>query len=210
MVGSTRHKLTLSSHPGKAIVHDKDREYVHEGHPVYFFRLGEADQAVNVEISTGYTDGQLIRIEGADQGFDCAKGEYHAGNEVVTWRHTKNGNQHFCVNSDNTVSPTYAQNRVWGLNEKDGLCLVEKDSEKKLIFENLPVAFTNRKTMKLAPSNFVMAGKALVASRVENHGHGMCQYVTLGSAKDENAIEVFVDGNQIVNANMFYSVLDGY
>ena len=64
--------------------------------------------------------------------------------------------------------------------------------------------------MKLAPSNFVMAGKALVATSQQNHGHGMEQFVTLGSIKDENAIEVFVEGNQIVNANMFYSVLDGH
>ena len=168
MVGCTRHRLTLSSHPGKAIVHDRDREKVHEGHPVYWFRLGEADQAVNIEISTGFEDGQLIRIEGADQGFLCKDYKFKVGEEVITWKHIKRGHKFFCVNANGTISPTHAHNRVWGLNDKDELCLVEEDSEKKLVFENLPAAYTNRKIMKLAPSNFVMAGKALVVRDLVN------------------------------------------
>ena len=56
MAGATRHKLTLSSHTGKAIV-KKDKDHKHEGHDVYWFELGDAEQAIEVEISKNFADG---------------------------------------------------------------------------------------------------------------------------------------------------------
>ena len=51
MVNATRHKLLLSSkHKGRAIV-KKNKNYNHMGHQVYWFELGDYDQAVDVEIS---------------------------------------------------------------------------------------------------------------------------------------------------------------
>ena len=59
---------------------------------------------------------------------------------------------------------------VWGLREKDNrLVLVQKDSEHKLIFDNIPpstLAFPEMKTMKFAPTNF--PGKAVVATGYKN------------------------------------------
>ena len=55
MVGATRHKLTLSSHGGKAIV-KKDKDFKHEGHDVYYFELGNSEQAIEVEISKNFAD----------------------------------------------------------------------------------------------------------------------------------------------------------
>ena len=52
---------------------------------------------------------------------------------------------------------------VWGLNEENGLVLVPKGDEKQLIFDSLPPAFKDMKTMKLLPSNF--PGKAVVGTR---------------------------------------------
>ena len=63
------------------------------------------------------------------------------------------------------------------------------------------------KTMKLAPSNF--PNKAVVPIWRKNHAHGMEQYIIFGDVKDPNAISIFVDGDNICNANLFYNVLDG-
>ena len=126
MDGASRHKLLLMSHKGKALV-KKDKMYVHEGHDVFWFELGEIGQAIEVEISKGYPDGQLIRIADSPHGFDCARAQYHSQNEIVTWKHHKGLNQWFSVNEDMTISPCAAPNRVWGLRESDnGLVLVDK------------------------------------------------------------------------------------
>ena len=82
------------------------------------------------------------------------------------------GNQWFAINDDLTISPCLAPNMVWGLRKSDnGLVLVPKGDKNQLVFDSLTPAFTNRRTMKLAPSNF--PGKAVVATRTQNHGHGM-------------------------------------
>ena len=57
MAGATRHKLTLSSHGGKAIVKKQEKNFKHEGHPVYYFELGDSEQAIEVEISKNFADG---------------------------------------------------------------------------------------------------------------------------------------------------------
>ena len=72
MIGASKHKLTLSSHTGKALVHKKSKQYNHEGHPVYWFELGNSKDAIEVEISKNYPDGQLFRIAHSEHGFDCA------------------------------------------------------------------------------------------------------------------------------------------
>ena len=41
MAGATRHKLTLSSHSGKALV-KKDKDFKHEDHDVFWFELGDS------------------------------------------------------------------------------------------------------------------------------------------------------------------------
>ena len=56
MTGATTHKLTLASHPGKALV-KKDGETKHEGHDVFYFELGEIDKAIEIEISKDYPFG---------------------------------------------------------------------------------------------------------------------------------------------------------
>ena len=98
---------------------------------------------------------------------------------------------------------------VWGLRESDnGLVLVPRGDKNQLVFEGLPPAFSNIKTMKLEPSNF--PGKAVFTTKTQQHGHGMDQFVTFGDANDANAMTVFVDGDFIHNANKFYSVLDAW
>ena len=72
MAGATRHKLTLSSHSGKALV-KKDKDIKHEDHDVFWFELGDSSQAIEVEISKSYCDGQLIRIADSNHGFDCSR-----------------------------------------------------------------------------------------------------------------------------------------
>ena len=72
MAGATRHKLTLSSHSGKALV-KKDKDFKHEDHDVFWFELGDSSQAIEVEISKSYCDGQLIRIADSNHGFDCSR-----------------------------------------------------------------------------------------------------------------------------------------
>ena len=209
MVNATRHKLLLSSkHKGRAIV-KKNKNFNFMGHPVYWFELGNYDQAVDVEISQNYPDGQLIRIADTNHGFDCAKGQYHNQNEVVTWRHHMGGNQWFAINDDLTISPTLAPNMVWGLRKSDNrLVLVPKGDENQLIFDGLPQAFSNKKVMKLAPSNFT--GKAVVATHKRNHGHGMELHVTFGDSNDPNAISIFAEGDHIMNAAIPYNTLDGW
>ena len=164
-LNSNRQLLTLSSHKGKAIIKaDKNENFM--GHPVFWFELGDITKAVEVEISNDFADGQYINIAGMDQGFDCAMGKYHDQNEIVTWKRHKGSNQRFCINQDRTISPCGCHNMVWGLREGDNyLVLVQKDSEHKLIFDNMPpssLAFPEMKTMKFAPSNF--PGKAVVAT----------------------------------------------
>ena len=53
----------------------------------------------------------------------------------------------------------------------------------------------NRKTIKLAPTNF--PGKALVSNidGVDEH------YLTIGDVNDDFALTIFVEDNQIRNAN---------
>ena len=53
----------------------------------------------------------------------------------------------------------------------------------------------NKKTMKLAPTNFPM--KALVTKE----GFGNVWNISLGDINDENALTIFVEGDYIVNAN---------
>ena len=90
----------------------------------------------------------------------------------MTWTQHKGRNQWFVVNKDLTISPTAAPNRVWGLRESDKrLILVKKGDENQLVFHNLPIPFQDKKTLKLAPSNF--PGKAIIITTVQNHGFGM-------------------------------------
>ena len=82
---------------------------------------------------------------------------------------------------------------VWGIREKDNrLVLVPKGDKNQLVFEGLPIAFSDidLKIMKLAPSNF--PGKAVIATNTKQHGHGMEQNTTFGDENDANAISVFV------------------
>ena len=37
----------------------------------------------------------------------------------------------------------------------------------------------------------------------------MKQHISLGQSNDEKAVSIFVEGDQIHNANIFYSVLSG-
>ena len=78
MIGASRHKLLLSSHKGKALVIKKNKKFSHEGFPMFWFELGDPQQAIEVEISKRYPDGQLIRIAETEYGFDCAHGQYHS------------------------------------------------------------------------------------------------------------------------------------
>ena len=61
--------------------------------------------------------------------------------------------------------------------------------------------------MKLAPTNF--PGRAVVTTQIKNKKNGMEQHISFGYENDEKAISIFVEGDQIHNANIFYSVLSG-
>ena len=68
------------------------------------------------------------------------------------------------MNPDQTISPTAGYDMVWGLRESDnGLVLVPRGDKNQLVFEGLPPAFSNIKTMKLEPSNF--PGKAVFTTK---------------------------------------------
>jgi hypothetical protein len=74
---SKKFKLTLSSHPGKAIVMmDKTDHY--EGHEVNWFTVGDATKAVEAEFKQtkdGYCFIKYTRKNGEEgHAFDCAMG----------------------------------------------------------------------------------------------------------------------------------------
>ena len=58
------------------------------------------------------------------------------------------------------------------------------------------------KTMKFAPSNF--PGKAVVATGYKKNDLS----IAFGDANDPQAMTIFIDGSNIVNANALYQALD--
>lgn len=85
-------KLTLRSHDGRAMVKTSD-EYLHEGTPVDWFTVGDRNNAIEVFFEK-HKNGVFFRMDHrSDEGaLDCAKGQYHEGNDVVAWRCHRGGN----------------------------------------------------------------------------------------------------------------------
>ena len=68
---------------------------------------------------------------------------------------------------------------VWGCRDSDDeLVLVPRGDKNQLIFEGLPPAFQNKKTMKLAPTN--RPGKAIVVSYATSDENGTKVSIKLG------------------------------
>ena len=62
--------------------------------------------------------------------------------------------------------------------------------------------------MKLAPTNF--SGKAVVMTHRKNHKHGMEQYIKFGDIDDPKAMNIFVEGDHVYNADIPYNILDAF
>ena len=80
------YKLTLASHPGKALVM-KDKVDSYGGHDVNWFTIGEADKALEVILKYGKGGGHCaIRYKrhGGEEGhaFDTAHGKFDEGTRV--------------------------------------------------------------------------------------------------------------------------------
>ena len=75
--------LTLTSHPGKAIVM-KDKVGRAGGHDVNSFTIGDTDKALEVTFKYAKGGHCAIRYKrhGGEEGhaFDCARGKFHEGN----------------------------------------------------------------------------------------------------------------------------------
>ena len=124
--------MTLKSHPGKALVLDTDRNYVHEGYAVRWFKLGEAKDALKCvfkKTASGYFI--LLDHERTHQ-FDVASGKYEDGNEVLSWRRHYGGNQLFVVFDDMTISPAKMPYHRLGIRD-NMLKLVSKDSKDEIL-----------------------------------------------------------------------------
>lgn len=119
-------KLTLKSHDGKAVV-KTSKEYMHEEIPVDWFTVGDRNNAIEVFLEK-HKDGLFIRMDHRfDKGaFDCSKGEFHEGNDLVAWKCHKGGNQWFQVNSDQTITPTHSPNMCLGFRDEK-VVLVKRD-----------------------------------------------------------------------------------
>ena len=53
MVGATKHRLMLASHPGKAVVY----KYENKSVALSWFLIGHPQQAIEVQISKNFADG---------------------------------------------------------------------------------------------------------------------------------------------------------
>lgn len=117
-------KFVLTSHPGKALVQNEQKEGnfpnpwdpqklqddFGPSEPVAWFTVGDAGDAVEVDLSM---EGGPIKLAKTDRAFDCVRGSYHRGNEVVVWKHHGGDNQQFLINADYTISPKSAPTMVW-------------------------------------------------------------------------------------------------
>ena len=97
--------MTLKSHPGKALVVDSERNYMHENYPIRWFKLGEAKDALKC-VFKKTASGYFVWLDNErTHQFDVASGKYEEGNEVLSWRRHYGGNQLFIVFEDKTIAP---------------------------------------------------------------------------------------------------------
>ena len=84
----------------------------------------------------------------------------------------------------------------------------ESKEDERLFFDALPPTIKPEKVMPMILSSH--PGKAVVLKgKIEQHGHGMVEYIKLGEEKD--AISIFVDeDNHIHNADKHFQTFDGY
>ena len=85
-------KMTLKSHPGKALTRDPRDKEMYEGHEVRWYRLGDAADAcifffVKEPHGKEKDQGEVIRLsEDFNHAMDCCEGQFHEGNDVLSWR----------------------------------------------------------------------------------------------------------------------------
>ena len=100
-----------------------------------WFAIGDAEQAVEIQISKNFADGQLFKIlnkDPASSGPAVAFSVYHwmhnsTEHVLDTNLHESKGvDQFFVVNADQTISPRIAQNMVWGFRSDNELILVPR------------------------------------------------------------------------------------
>ena len=136
------YKLTLSSHPGKALVM-KDKVDHFGGHDVNWFGLGDKSDALEVTLKY-HKNGHcfiLYKRHGGKEGhsLDCSMGKYHEGNKVPGYDNHKGGNQWFVVNHDKTISPTHSPYMRFGISDDGDLILTK--SKNILVFDQLVPSF---------------------------------------------------------------------
>ena len=97
---------------------------------------------------------------------------------------------------------------VLGLNNEDMLVLVKRNSQNRLVFDELKPCFSNEKIMPLIPSSHPGKAVALFNSTTQ-YNNGMSQMLILGDK--EQAINVFIDDDHhIRDADMPFQFLDGW
>ena len=76
--GAKKYKLTLASHPGKALVMIKHKDE-YAGHDVNYFKIGDAQNAMEVlAMKKQGEEGEFLRFANRpDHCFDCREGKYH-------------------------------------------------------------------------------------------------------------------------------------
>jgi len=136
-------KLTLSSHPGCAIVVRVTSGPHHVGHPWMAEELG-VGRAENAATATFDDNGFLVYSHGTAPGkvLDVSMWRYEVGNDVnfVGSQHDRHetfkggGGRTFTLNGDGTMSPAHAPHLVLGLSQPD-CTLVEKTSAEKLVLD---------------------------------------------------------------------------
>ena len=140
-------KLTLSSHPGKALCL-KDKVDEHGGHKVYYGELGPEDKALEVLVFR-HLHFCYVKFTDRFSSWTVSFGKYTSQNTVVGYGSLDLPEQKFGVNPDRTISPVGNPNVVWGLNDANGLVLVKRDSDKRLVFKELEPTFKPKETFKM-------------------------------------------------------------
>ena len=176
--------LTLSSHPGRALVL-KDKVDHFGGHDVNWFTVGEESKALEVTLKYNKDGHCFIRYKrhGGKEGhaFDCSMGKFHEGNKVPGYNNHQGGNQCFVVNQDKTISPTHSPKMTLGIKDDDLVLVKNSDFRNRLVFDKLEPSF-NLKTLKvmaLKPSSHKGIG-IVIKDEVAQYGHGYLQNIEIG------------------------------
>ena len=140
------------------------------------------------------SQGEVFRlIQDPNSCLDVKDAKFEKGQEVLSYHAHLHGNQWFVVNSDNTISCTHIPNLKLGLSKNNTLCLVEEKAKEVLVFKDMtPTLENDMPTLPLVMSQPVDGKTIMFNGSSKQWGHGMEQYIKVGS-KPETALKVFFD-----------------